>query len=104
MAADKETRRPLGSATISRRRFLKQTAFATAVVSVPYLAGGSAALGKEKAIVADGALELALKERVAMEDGPPGVITVLQRGQHREVHTFGVANVRTGRPMRIDDR
>jgi D-alanyl-D-alanine carboxypeptidase len=39
-----------------------------------------------------------------MEGGPPGVIAVIQRGQHREVHTFGVANVRTGRPMRIHDR
>jgi D-alanyl-D-alanine carboxypeptidase len=45
-----------------------------------------------------------LKDLVAMEGGPPGVIAVVQRGQHRKVHTFGVANVRTGRPMRIDDR
>jgi D-alanyl-D-alanine carboxypeptidase len=105
MATDERTQRPLGSATIiSRRRFLEHTAFATAVVSVPYLAGGSAALGKEKAKVADAALDLALKRLVAMRGGPPGVIAVNQRGQHREVHTFGVANVRTGRPMRIHDR
>jgi D-alanyl-D-alanine carboxypeptidase len=105
MATEERTQRPLGSATIiSRRRFLEQTAFATAVVSVPYLAGGSAALGKEKAKVADAALDLALKRLVAMEGGPPGVIAVIQRGQHRKVHTFGVANVRTGRPMRIHDR
>jgi len=105
MATDERTQRPLGSATIiSRRRFLKQTAMATAVVSVPYLAGRSAALGKEKAKGADAALDRALKELVAMEGGPPGVIAVVQRGQHREVHTFGVANVRTGRPMRIHDR
>jgi D-alanyl-D-alanine carboxypeptidase len=104
MATDERTQRPLGSATIiSRRRFLKQTAIATAVVSVPFL-GGSAALGKEKAKGADAALDRALKELVAMEGGPPGVIAVVQRGQHRKVHTFGVANVRTGRPMRIDDR
>jgi D-alanyl-D-alanine carboxypeptidase len=74
------------------------------VVSVPYLAGGSAAFGKEKAKGADAALDRALKELVAMEGGPPGVIAVVQRGQHREVHTFGVANVRTGRPTRIHDR
>jgi D-alanyl-D-alanine carboxypeptidase len=105
MAPDERTRRPpLGSATIiSRRRFLKQTAFATAVVSVPYL-GGSVAFGKEKAKSADAALVRALKDLVAMEGGPPGVIAVIQRGKHREIHTFGVANVRTGRPMRIDDR
>jgi D-alanyl-D-alanine carboxypeptidase len=105
MTKDAGTQRPLASATIlSRRRFLKQTALATAVVSVPYLADGSAAFGKEKAKGADAALDRALKELVAMEGGPPGVIAVVQRGQHREVHTFGVANVRTGRPTRIHDR
>ncbi len=105
MATDERTQRPLASATIiSRRRFLKQTAMATAVVSVPYLADGSAAFGKGKANGADAALDRALKELVAMEGGPPGVIAIVQRGQHREVHTFGVANVRTGRPMRIHDR
>jgi D-alanyl-D-alanine carboxypeptidase len=105
MAKDERTQRSLGSATIiSRRRLLKQTAMATAVVSVPYLAGRSAAFGKEQAKGADAALDRALKQLVAMEGGPPGVIAVVQRGQHREVHTFGVANLRTGRPMRIHDR
>src|SRR5215203_5808942 len=105
MTKDERTQRPLGSATIiSRRRFLEQTALATAVVSVPYLAGGSAALGKENAKGADAALDRALKELVAMEGGPPGVIAVVQRGQHREVHTFGVANLKNNRPMRVDDR
>jgi D-alanyl-D-alanine carboxypeptidase len=105
MAPDERTRRPLGSATIiSRRRFLKQTAFATAVASVPYLAGRSAALGKEQAKGADAALDRALKDLVAMEDGPPGVIAVVQRGKHRKVHTFGVRNIKSGLPMRVDDR
>src|SRR5215210_3647485 len=105
MATDKRTQLPLGSATIiSRRRFLKQTAMATAVVSVPYLAGRSAAFGKEKAKSADAALDRALKELVAMEDGPPGVIAVVQRGKHRDVHTFGVRNIKSGLPMRVDDR
>ena len=39
-----------------------------------------------------------------MEGGPPGVIAVVQRGQHRKVHTFGVRNIKSGLPMRIDDR
>jgi D-alanyl-D-alanine carboxypeptidase len=95
---------PGGATIIDRRRFLKQTAMATAVVSVPYLAGKTVAFGKEGAKGADAALDRALKKLVAMEGGPPGVIAVIQRGQHREVHTFGVANVRTGRPMRIHDR
>ena len=105
MANNASTQGPSGGAAIiDRRRFLKQTAFATTVASVPYLAGRSAAFGKEKAKGADAALDRALEELVAMRGGPPGVIAVIQRGQHREVHTFGVANVRTGRPMRIHDR
>ena len=104
MATDERTQRSLGSATIiSRRRFLKQTAMATAVASVPYL-GGSAAFGKERAKGADAALDRALKDLVAMEDGPPGVIAVVQRGQHRKVHTFGVRNIKSGLPIRVDDR
>jgi D-alanyl-D-alanine carboxypeptidase len=105
MATDERKQRPLGSATIiSRRRFLKQTAMATAMASVPYLAGRSAAFGKEKAKGADAVLDRALEELVAMEGGPPGVIAVVQRGQHRKVHTFGVRNTKSGLPMRIHDR
>ena len=104
MATDERTQRPLGSATIiSRRRFLKQTALATAVVSVPYLAGRSAAFGKEKAKGADAALDRALKDLVAMEGGPPGAIAIVQRGNHREIHSFGVRNIKSGLPMRADD-
>ncbi len=77
---------------------------ATAVVSVPYLAGRSAAFGKEQAKGADAALDRALKDLVAMEGGPPGVIAVVQRGQHRKVHTFGVRNIKSGLPIRVDDR
>jgi D-alanyl-D-alanine carboxypeptidase len=105
MATDEGTQRSLGSATIiSRRRFLKQTAMATAMVSVPYLAGRSAAFGKEQAKGADVALDRALKDLVAMEGGPPGVIAIVQRGQHRKVHTFGVRNIKSGLPIRVDDR
>jgi CubicO group peptidase (beta-lactamase class C family)/DNA-binding CsgD family transcriptional regulator len=74
------------------------------VASVPYLAGRSAAFGKERAKGADAALDQALKELVAMEGGPPGVIAVVQRDQHRKVHTFGVRNIKSGLPMRVDDR
>src|SRR5919112_179105 len=105
MATDERTQRTLGSATIiSRRRFLKQTAFATAVASVPYLAGRSAAFGKENAKGADAALDRALEELVAMEGGPPGVIAVVQRGQSRKIHSFGVRNIKSGLPIRVDDR
>nr|MBA2713575.1 beta-lactamase family protein [Rubrobacteraceae bacterium] len=79
-------------------------AMATAVVSVPYLAGRSAAFGKEQAKGADAALDRALEELVAMKGGPPGVIAVVQRGQHRKAHTFGVRNIKSGLPIRVDDR
>jgi D-alanyl-D-alanine carboxypeptidase len=105
MANRARTQESLGGAVIiDRRRFLKQTALATAVVSVPYLAGKTVAFGKENAKGADAALDRALKELVAMEGGPPGVIAVVQRGQHRKVHTFGVRNIKSGLPIRIDDR
>jgi D-alanyl-D-alanine carboxypeptidase len=104
MATDERTRRSPGSApNISRRRFLERTAMATAVVSVPYLAGRSAAFGKEKAENADAALDRALQKLVTIKGGPPGVIAVIQRGQHREVHAFGVRNIERGLPMRVDN-
>ena len=83
---------PGGAAIIDRRRFLKQTALATAVVSVPYLAGKkTVAFGKE----AGKSLTLRSISRSRhlspCAAGLPGVIAVIQRGQHREVHTFGVA-------------
>ena len=39
-----------------------------------------------------------------MDGGPPGAIAVVQRGNKREVHTFGVASLETKRRMRVDDR
>jgi D-alanyl-D-alanine carboxypeptidase len=51
----------------------------------------------------DAALDSALKGLVARHGGPPGVIAMIQRGQHREVHAVGVANLKNNRPMRVDD-
>jgi D-alanyl-D-alanine carboxypeptidase len=105
MANDTRTQESPGGVTIiSRRRFLKQTALATAVVSVPYLAGKkTVAFGKENAEDADAALDSALKELVAMDGGPPGVIAVVQRGQSTEVHSFGVRNIKGDLPLRAND-
>jgi D-alanyl-D-alanine carboxypeptidase len=52
----------------------------------------------------DAALDRALKKLVAMEGGPPGVIAVVQRGEKRVVHTFGVANLTSEKSMKFDDR
>src|SRR5215217_4719813 len=80
-----------GAAIIDRRRFLKQTALATAVVSVPYLAGKTLAFGKENAKGADAALDRALEELVAMDGGPPGVIAIVVR------------NLKNNLPLRTKD-
>ena len=45
----------------------------------------------------DAKLDRALKRLVAKRGGPPGVIAVVQRGEKREVHAFGVANLLTDR-------
>ena len=55
------------------------------------LAGGRAAT--------DRALDRALEDLVELPEGPPGAISVIQRGDEREVHTAGVANVATGRRL-----
>jgi D-alanyl-D-alanine carboxypeptidase len=52
----------------------------------------------------DAALDAALRSLVARRGGPPGAIAVIQRGSHREVHAFGVRNVKSGLPMRANDR
>jgi D-alanyl-D-alanine carboxypeptidase len=112
VATDKGTRGPLRDATIvSRRRFLKGSALAGAVVAIPYLAAKNVAFGKEgptssaqAAKGADAKLDRALEELVGMRGGPPGVIAIVQRGERRYVHTFGVANVDTGRRIRAEDR
>ena len=90
-----------------RRSVLLLAALATAVL----LASGAAlavtptgtphsgAQGKGPGAALDGAL----RSLVTRHGGPPGVIAIVQRGQHREVHTFGVGNIETGRPMRAGD-
>lgn len=52
----------------------------------------------------DAALDGALKALVERRGGPPGAIAVVQRGNHREVHAFGVRNVEKDLPMRPDAR
>ncbi|HSI80596.1 MAG TPA: serine hydrolase domain-containing protein [Solirubrobacterales bacterium] len=72
-----------------------------AVVAGLWGAGVAPALGAPPASQADRALDRALRGLVAMPGGPPGAIAVVQRGQRRKVHVAGVADVRTGAPLRI---
>jgi D-alanyl-D-alanine carboxypeptidase len=48
-------------------------------------------------------LERALQELVDMLGGPPGVIVLIKRGRHLEVHTAGVAEVGDAHPPRTTD-
>ena len=58
----------------------------------------------EETRATDAALDRALEELVAMSGGPPGVIAIVQRGKHREVHYFGVRNLKGDLPLRPNDR
>ena len=52
----------------------------------------------------DAALHRAREDLVSMRGGPPRVIAVVQRDQKRNVHTVGVADLRTGRPLGVNNR
>lgn len=51
----------------------------------------------------DAALDRALEELIAMDGGPPGAIAIVQRGESREVHAFGVRNLEGDLPLRPRD-
>jgi D-alanyl-D-alanine carboxypeptidase len=90
-----------------RRSVLLLAALATAVLLASGAALAVTSTGTPhsgaKAKGPGAALDGALRSLVARHGGPPGVIAIVQRGQHREVHTFGVGNIETGRPMRPGD-
>ncbi|MFJ7591191.1 serine hydrolase domain-containing protein [Streptomyces sp. NPDC097617] len=51
----------------------------------------------------DKGLQRQLDGLVAQEDGPPGVIAMLTRGDRTQVYTAGVGDIATGRPPHPDD-
>jgi D-alanyl-D-alanine carboxypeptidase len=55
------------------------------------------------ATTADRQLDAAMKRLVAMKGGPPGGISVVQRGEQRTVHRAGVANLKGRAPLRSTD-
>jgi D-alanyl-D-alanine carboxypeptidase len=61
--------------------------------------GPTAAFAGERA-AADRSLDRALEGLVGLPEGPPGAIAVIERGDDRDVHVAGVANVKTGAPLR----
>jgi D-alanyl-D-alanine carboxypeptidase len=75
-------------------------------VTLAVTPGGAHGVGSDAAgtKASDAALDAALRALVARHGGPPGAIAVVQRGEYREVHAFGVRNVKLGLPMRANDR
>src|SRR5215203_4406907 len=61
---------------------------------------GAVARDPGNAQARDAVLDASLKALVARRGGPPGVIAVVQRGHHREVHAFGIRNIKRSLPMR----
>ncbi|MFE3672313.1 serine hydrolase domain-containing protein [Streptomyces goshikiensis] len=51
----------------------------------------------------DQRLQRRLDGLVAQDDGPPGVIALLTKGDRTQVYTAGVGDIATGRPPRPDD-
>jgi len=84
---------------------VKITLWASAVVVVLLLAGATQAGAAPAArpVPEDAALDQALQRLVAMPDGPPGVIAVVQRDRDVDVHAAGVAELGSPRPPRATD-
>src|SRR3954453_1570700 len=55
------------------------------------------------ATTADRQLDAAMKRLAAVRGGPPGAISVVQRGEQRTVHRAGVANLKHRAPLRSTD-
>ena len=51
----------------------------------------------------EGPLQRALERLVSSEGGPPGIIVVVTRGKAVDVHTAGVSNLDSRRPIHIHD-
>ena len=70
------------------------------VASAPAVASGKRSATDR----ADRRLDRALERIVDRQDGPPGAIAVVQRGEDRTVHHAGVKRLGSGTPPRIGER
>ncbi len=64
---------------------------------------GSAEAAFVRPVAADVVLQAALKRFVTVEGASPGIAVVVHRGPQVTLHTAGVADVQTRRPIDIDD-
>jgi D-alanyl-D-alanine carboxypeptidase len=90
---------------------MRKTALLLAAIALAMVLAGGAALAASagarnpsNAEARDAVLDASLKVLVSMRGGPPGAIAVVQRGKDREVHAFGVRNLKGDLPMRADLR
>lgn len=103
--------RSLADATLSRQRVLKLAGGAMLGGALSFLALPEEAVAKNERKRqrrrarrrADAALDRALQELVDMPGGPPGVISIVQRGTRLRIHQFGIANLSNGQSPRITD-
>ncbi|HEX5848744.1 MAG TPA: serine hydrolase domain-containing protein [Rubrobacter sp.] len=83
---------------------LASIAFAVMLAGGAALAASSEAGNPGNAEARDAVLDASMKALVERRGGPPGAIAVVQRGNDREVHAFGVSNLKRDLPMRADAR
>jgi D-alanyl-D-alanine carboxypeptidase len=81
---------------------MSRLVYAVLAVALAVLVGSGPATAGTPA-QADAALDRALQRLVAMPGGPPGVISVVQRGNSVEVHRAGYGDVETKRKPRASD-
>lgn len=88
------------------RRAAAVAVFSAAVLLVASVPGSQAAASAEsQSANASGLprLQRAMDALVDLPNGPPGMVVVVHRGDHRRVLTAGVADVETGREIRPND-
>ncbi len=72
-------------------------------ISAVTLAAGGAVAAPSRTAAADAALDRSLEQLVRTPGGPPGAISVVQRGATLIVHAAGVADLKTGAAPTADD-
>ena len=77
---------------------------ATGIIGPSQASAAATARPAAAAVSPETQLRQALRQLVAMPDGPPGVVVVVQRGARRTVYTAGVADLATRRPINVTDR
>jgi D-alanyl-D-alanine carboxypeptidase len=92
--------------SLRSRRLATVAGFAAAAVLSTSVSSNQAAVGAgapSGSSPKQSRLAKALDALVDRPDGPPGAVVIVHRGDHRRVLTAGVANVKTGREIHVND-